>query len=84
MRGAPKGWEVRAIALSSYERTLALAAELHVRTPLLYDLLHCVCADAFDAAELWTFDLKDFTRLQSVTSARIVTPPPPASPAPVS
>ena len=66
---------VAPITLESYERTLDLSAALDLRTPLIYDLLHCVCADAAGAGEVWTFDLKDYSRLQAVTNATVVVPP---------
>ena len=70
-----KSLDVLPITFSEYRRAFRFAPQIPVVNAPYYDLLHCVCADAAGADELWTLNGKDFTRLQSVTKATIVVPP---------
>ena len=74
-RSLRRSADVRAISVDDYDRTLAIAEGAGIVGPLFYDLLHCVCADAADADELWTLNGKDFARLQSITRVTVVIPP---------
>lgn len=60
-----------------YEEALQRCSDRALRSGVIFDALHLVCAERAGADALLTFNGADFLRLTSPTSPRVLVPPDP-------
>ncbi len=56
--------KILSIPKSTYMDSIARVSRLVLRSGVIYDALHLLCAEASGCATLYTYNLKDFRRLE--------------------
>lgn len=69
--------EILDLSWEDYDRAMQRCSDRGLRSGVVYDALHLVAAERWEAHVLLTFNLQDFDRLATPGSPRILIPPDP-------